>query len=326
VTQSLNPMKLARLLLLFAGTIGSTLAAADVPKKIVFIAGRPSHAPLEHEHRAGSLLLQKCLAGFPGIVTQVYDNGWPSVMKDGVRVDDHTALDGADAIVIYSDGEGGHPALVRDHLAVLSQHMQRGAGLGLIHYAVEPTLAKGHREFLEWVGGAFEAHWSVNPHWKAEFTTLPAHAVTRGVKPFSTTDEWYFNLRFRDDLRGVTPLLVAVPPATTMRRPDGPHEGNPAAREAVAKGTPQTVMWLAVRDGGGRGFGFTGGHFHLGWKNDDQRKLILNAILWIAKAEVPATGVVSTVTDEDLMANLDPKRPRPAPKAPETPSAPPAAK
>ena len=34
---------------------------------------------------------------------------------------------------------------------------------------------------------------------------------------------------------------------------------------------------------------------------------MLNAILWIAKAEVPASGVESTVTQEELMANLDPK-------------------
>jgi hypothetical protein len=66
-------------------------------------------------------------------------------------------------------------------------------------------------------------------------------------------------------------------------------------------------MWLAERSDGGRGFGFTGGHFHLNWKNDDQRKVVLNAILWIAQVEIPAGGVASTVTDEDLQANLDPK-------------------
>jgi len=34
----------------------------------------------------------------------------------------------------------------------------------------------------------------------------------------------------------------------------------------------------------------------------------LNAILWIAKAEVPSDGVKSEVTAEDLAANLDPKK------------------
>ncbi len=307
-------MKLIPLLLWFAGALAA-VSAAEAPKKIVFIAGRASHGPLQHEHRAGSMLLQKCLADFPGVTTRVYDNGWPSVLRDGVRADDNAALDGADAIIIYSDGGGGHPALVQDHLAVLDRLMQRGVGLGLIHYAVEPTIPKGQQEFIDWVGGAFELNLSVNPHWKADFAAFPEHAVTRGVKPFSTSDEWYFNLRFRDDMKGVTPILTAVPPATAMSRPDGPHEGNPAARAAVAKGTPQTLMWVSERPGNGRGFGFTGGHFHLNWKDDSQRKLVLNAILWVAGVEVPPGGVVSTVTDEDLTANLDVKRVRPVPAA-----------
>lgn len=318
-------MKLTPLFLLFVGALVSISTAADAPKKIVFIAGRASHGPGEHEHRAGLLLFQKCLVGFPGITTQVYANGWPSKLQDdGTRVDDHAALEGADAIVIYSDGGRNHPALVRDHLAVLGEHMKRGAGLGLIHYAVEPTIEKGQNEFLEWVGGAFEIRLSVNPHWRAEFAAIPEHAVARGVKPFSTTDEWYFNLRFRNAMKGITPVLTAVPPSSTMSRPDGPHEGNPAARDAVAKGMPQTVMWVSERAENGRGFGFTGGHFHQGWKDDNQRKLVLNAILWIAHVDVPAEGVASIVTDQDLAANLDVKRPRTPPPAaaPVAPTAP----
>lgn len=300
-------MKLPRLLVLLVALAIPTIEAAAAVKKIVFIAGKPSHGPMEHEHRAGSLLLQKCLNGFPGIITQVYDNGWPTVMKDGKAVDDPTAFEGADAIVIYSDGGGGHPALQGDRLKLLERLTKSGVGLGLIHYAVEPTLANGQKEFLDWVGGAFEINWSVNPHWNADFKTLPDHAVTRGVKPFTSNDEWYFNLRFRDGMRGVTPILTAVPPASTMSRPDGPHSGNAAARDAVAKAKPQTVMWVSERNEGGRGFGFTGGHFHMGWKNDDQRKVVLNAILWLADVNVPAGGVTSTVTDRDLNANLDAK-------------------
>ena len=69
----------------------------------------------------------------------------------------------------------------------------------------------------------------------------------------------------------------------------------------------QHVAWGVERPDGGRGFGFTGGHFHKGWANDDQRKLVLNAILWTAKVEVPAQGVPSKVTPEEMEANLDDK-------------------
>ena len=59
---------------------------------------------------------------------------------------------------------------------------------------------------------------------------------------------------------------------------------------------------------GGRGFGFTGAHTHANWGDPNQRKVVLNALLWIAKAEVPANGVQSTVTPEQLQENLDPKK------------------
>ena len=46
-------------------------------KRIVLIAGKASHGSGEHEARAGCLLFQKCLAGFPGVAVEVYSNGWP---------------------------------------------------------------------------------------------------------------------------------------------------------------------------------------------------------------------------------------------------------
>jgi type 1 glutamine amidotransferase len=67
-------------------------------------------------------------------------------------------------------------------------------------------------------------------------------------------------------------------------------------------------MWVRERPEGGRGFGFTGGHTHAHWGDPNQRKVVLNAILWIAKAEVPRNGVESTVTAEQLQANLDLKK------------------
>ena len=270
--------------------------AAD--KKIILIAGPPSHGSGEHEHRAGVLLLQKCLANFPGITVEVFTNGWPA---------NSSALTGAAAVVIYSDGGAGHPALQQNHLPELGALVQQGAGIACIHYAVEPTIEKGQAEFLDWIGGCFEINRSVNPDWEADFKTLPDHPITRGVQPFKIKDEWYFNLRFRDGMKGVTPILTAVPDADTMYRADGPHEGNPGVRAAVARGDLQTVMWAGERADGGRSFGFTGGHYHRNWGSENFRKLVLNGILWIARVEVPTNGVQSTVTAADLEKNLDPK-------------------
>lgn len=284
-------------LLLMSALFAVSSQAAD--KKIVFIAGPPSHGPGEHEHRAGCLLLKSCLDQVPGVTSVVYSNGWPA--------EGNAAFSGANTIVIYSDGGGGHPFLKDDRLKQIGALMEKGVGLVCLHYAVEPTIEKGEKEFLDWTGGAFEINWSVNPHWDADFKKLPNHPIARGVTPFTINDEWYFNMRFRDGMKGVTPILSAVPPASTMSRKDDPHAGNPAVRKKVADGEIQHVAWACERADGGRGFGFTGSHFHKNWGNDNFRKVVLNAILWTAKAEVPKDGVQSTVTPEQLGQNLDPK-------------------
>ncbi len=268
-------------------------------KKVVFIAGGPSHGAGDHEHRAGCLLLQSRLERVPGVSSQVYSNGWPR--------DPEKAFTGAATIVLYSDGGGGNPFLADDRLETIKRVMDKGVGLVCLHYAVEPTKEKGELEFLDWIGGCYELDWSVNPTWNADFRQLPAHPVTRGVTPFRLTDEWYFHMRFRPGMQRITPILSAVPPASTMDRPDGPHEGNPAVREAVKKGELQHMAWAYERPNGGRGFGFTGGHFHKNWGNDNFRKIVLNAIFWTAKMEVPPEGVASQVTPEDLKKNLDQK-------------------
>jgi len=283
-------------------TLACALATANssaADKKIVFIAGVPSHGPREHEHRAGCLLLKSCLDGVKGVSAVVHTNGWPA--------EGDAALQDAAAMVIYADGGGGHPFLQKDRLQTIGALMDKGVGLVCLHYAVEPTKEKGETEFLKWIGGAFEPHWSVNPHWDAEFKQLPKHPITQGVKPFTINDEWYFHMRFRDGMTGVTSILSAVPPASTMERADGPHSGNPAMREAVKRGDLQHVAWAAERSGGGRGFGFTGSHFHRNWSNDNFRRIVLNAILWVARADVPEGGVQSTLAAGQIDQNLDPK-------------------
>jgi hypothetical protein len=276
---------------------GAIALATAADKKLVLIAGKPSHPPGMHEFRAGSLLLQKCLAGTPGVSVTVYSNGWPEAA---------TALEGADAVVIYADGGGGHPAIKGDHKQVLDGLAKKGVGLGFMHYGVEIPSTNGGPEFLEWVGGYYEHQFSVNPMWSPEFKQFYTHAITRGVKPFSNKDEWYFNIRFRDDKKGLTPILTAIP-SDEVRKGPYVYPKGPYDHIVKASGRMETLMWVYERPDGGRGFGFTGGHTHANWGNDSQRKVVLNALLWIAKADVPEGGVESKVSAEDLQQNLDPK-------------------
>ena len=271
-------------------------------KKIVFVAGNPSHPPGEHEHRAGCMLLADQLnkSGLP-VEAVVTTNGWPK---------DKAIFDGASAVIIYADGGGGHPAIKQ--LAELKNLASAGVGIGCIHYAVEIPKGAPGNTLLNLIGGYFESDWSVNPHWDASFK-LPKHAITRGIHDFKLRDEWYYHMRFRENMQGITPILTDLPPADSLIRKDGPHEGNPAVRAAVLeRKEPQHVMWACERSaatGGGRGFGFTGGHFHKNWQQDDNRRVVLNAIAWSSGLEVPENGVPSkTPTDGEMAANLDKKR------------------
>lgn len=267
--------------------------------KIVLIAGPRSHGPAEHEFFAGCALLMNMLKQTPGVFPVMARDGWPK---------NPDILNGAKAIVIYSDGGGGHPLLRDNHLEIVGDLMKKGVGLGCMHYGVEPTKEKGEKELLEWTGGAFEVNWSVNPTWTANYTKFPDHAITRGVKPFSTKDEWYFHMRFPDDMKNVTPILTDVPKASeTMTRKDGAHEGNPDVRKSVDAGNPEHMMWAIQRPDGGRGFGFTGGHYHKNWGDENQRRVVVNAILWIAHVEVPAAGAKVDLDPADLMKCLDKK-------------------
>jgi len=278
-------------------------------RKLVMVAGGPSHGPGQHEHRAGVMLLEKCLAGFaakqplPPLVTAVYTGGWPA---------DPTAFDNADAIFFFADGGNGHPVIQSNRLAQIAALAKRGVGIACLHYAVEVPKEKGGSEFLDWTGGYFETHWSVNPHWTlAEPRLAAGHPICRGVQPFVLNDEWYYHMRFREPATGLTEILTAIPPDETRQRADGPHSNNPTVR--ANKGAREVLAWAFERPAGGRGFGCTGGHFHASWENDDFRRMMLNALIWTSGLEVPEGGVPSTVTAEDLAANLDDKQPKPKP-------------
>jgi trehalose utilization protein len=284
-----------------AFTAVNPVMAQTAPKRVVFVAGPRSHGYGAHEHNAGSLLLSRLLKeNHRSIDVTVHQNGWPS---------DPAALDGADAIVIFANGGMSHPAI--PHLTKLGQLMERGVGLVLLHYAVEVPADSGGKEFLDWVGGHFAINWSVNPVWTMKSQPLPQHPITRGVVPYEINDEWYYHMRFREGMRGVQPILTALPPESSLERPDGLHSGNPQVRAAVLeRKEPQHLAWAAERPNGGRGFGFTGAHYHWNWGHPMQRRLVLNAIAWAAHAEVPANGIaVGVLTMADLEANPDDPKP-----------------
>jgi hypothetical protein len=279
------------------GALAYPVHATEKPKKLLLLAGKQSHGPLEHEFNAGTLLLKKCLANVPGLQVVHHKNGWP---------DDPAAFADASGILLFADGGGGHPFLQGDRLKTVGDFMNRGVGLLCAHYAVEVPKDKAGTQFQDWIGGYYEHQFSCNPMWTPEFKEFPAHAISNGVKPFSIRDEWYFNMRFREGMKGVTPILSARP-SDAVR--DGPfvYPKGPYQHIQDAKGRAEAMMWAVERADGGRGVGFTGGHFHKNWADDNFRKVVLNGVLWICKLDVPRDGVASTVTEAEIKENLDPK-------------------
>jgi type 1 glutamine amidotransferase len=247
-------------------------ASNDPPRtKVVFLAGPDSHLPGAHEHKAGTELLSSALRQRePSIETINVYGGWPA---------DESIFEGADALVMYCDGGDSH--LINDHLQTFNRLLDKGVGIVALHYCVEvPKGSPAAQSMLRAIGGYFETGWSVNPEWTANYTQLPTHPLTQGLHPFELRDEWYFNMRFVD--QGITPILSAIAPPSTMVRWNGPHSGNDAVRQLVADGVPQVTAWAYERPEGGRGFGYTGGHYHANWDNANTRELVLNAIEWVA--------------------------------------------
>lgn len=255
-------------------------------RKIVLIAGSMTgHDKQTHEYEKSVILLKDLLDTAPnlkGIRTEAYFHGWPQ---------DERTLDDADAIVFVTDGtdrnESDHPLFAGNHIKVIEKQMRRGCGLMQFHWS---TFApkKYDREITEWVGGYFDYETGTGAnHWFSAIQTYtapvsfgPEHPVLQGVKPFSVEEEFYYRIRFREGDRRVSPILLTRPPGESQSFP---------------------VAWAVQRADGGRGFGLTGGHFYKNWWLTDYRKLILNAIVWSAGAEVPAGGVES-VLDKPIKA------------------------
>ncbi|HUQ69695.1 MAG TPA: family 16 glycoside hydrolase [Planctomycetaceae bacterium] len=304
-----------------ANAAQKTSSSSPVTKKVLLLAGRKSHGFGSHDHTAGCGLLAKLIdqSGLPvrAEVHSLEKDGWPSSDK----------LAAANTIVIYADGGGGHP--FNQHIDELRPLFDKGTGLVCIHYGTEIPAGQSGDALLDWTGGYFEANWSVNPHWIADFKKFPAHPVTQGVQPFKINDEWYYHMRFRDGMTGVTPLLTDLPPLTTvvevdaagkpvmiekdgkqtykLSRPENAHNNNPHVRKALIEDkAPQHMAWATENPGGHRGVGFTGAHYHWNWGHNEFRKLILNSLVWTAGLDVPPGGVpAGTVTVDDLLQNHD---------------------
>ena len=247
--------------------------------KIVLIAGTMiGHDKQTHEYEKSVILLKTLLDTSPNLKnvrTEACFHGWP---------EDERTLDDADTIVFVTDGsdrnEADHPLYVGDRRKAIEKQMRRGCGLMELHWSTFAP-SRYQDQITEWVGGYFDYETGAAAnHWYSAIQTYTApvalgtssHPILRGVKPFAVEEEFYYKIRFRPNDARVTPIAFSRPPGEASDYPVG---------------------WALQRSDGGRGFGYTGGHFFRNWWLPDYRKLLLNAIVWTAGMEVPAGGVES---------------------------------
>jgi len=266
-------------------------------EKIHFIIGPTDHPPGTHEVAAGARLLKYCIdQTMPAVAalgTAIHD-GWP---------ENPEVLAGARAIVF--SGDQFPPVRFKNSTAILAQVSRladAGCSFVAVHYATgvnRPFADSAEvRAILDRLFGGFANFIPV-----AEGGTVPKvmqativptkinHPVLRGVMPFSLLDEPYYKNRFAPKSSGnlITPLATAMVP------PEAPKE--------------EIVAWSLEQEQGRRGVAIVMPHFYRNWNNEDLRKLVLNAIFWAAKIEIPATGVSSTLPRLDTFRpeSVEPK-------------------
>ncbi|MBP1992195.1 ThuA domain-containing protein [Paenibacillus eucommiae] len=259
-------------------------------KKIVILACDPSHPADFHEYEKTAQLFKVALehSNVGGQVkVEYYAKGWP---------DDETTFETTDLIVAYTDGRDGDlskdvPFVLDGRMQKMERWMKRGCGLMLIHFSTFFTREEGQR-IMNWAGGYFE--WEDEQgerNWYSRIDTgqrfqlsQEVHPITEGVSPdLYLNDEVYFQLRFGTGDERLIPIGCV---------PEFADEQNPLAN---------VIAWAVEREDGGRGFGTTIGHAYRLWKDENYRRLTLNAIVWTVGLEVPAGGVRSRFySDEEL--------------------------
>src|SRR5689334_19192973 len=234
--------------IMIALLLPEVVCAADAaPGKIVLIAGKKSHGPEGngmHDYNWSARLLKTALNASnikDRIRVEVHLNGWP---------EDEKTLDNAATIMIISDGRDGDKYSEALHLespqrvAKVGRLMDHGVGLVLLHFA---TFAPDQyaKQCFEWTGGYFDWEENGQRKWYSNITTLdnaevqlatPAHPISRGVKPFRMKEEFYFNIRFTEGDKALTPLLSVA--ALNGRAENGNTVAWCRERVAKAEGSP----------------------------------------------------------------------------------------
>jgi type 1 glutamine amidotransferase len=260
-------------------------------KKVVFIAGPKDHgAPGRHEHEKDLRVLAYGLehsSNLKGVTTKVYVGQAPKDIND---------LKDAAVIVIESSSDRApkeshalfpnnattngktYDAETLAYLKKFDALMKKGVGLVVFHYSTWVENQTGRQFWADWLGGFWQGKVSTNPvdQWSMTLKN-ENHPILRGVRPWTYKEEVF--CRF---------VLPPNPQRTELLI------GTPEKRTEVG---PQVASWAYQRKGGGRAFVMGGLDWHSNMASEDNRRFLLNGIVWAGRLEVPAGGVASKLPE-----------------------------
>lgn len=246
-------------------------------RRVLLIYQSPDgHPAASHEYLAGLKLLNRLLQRDARLSVRLVNGDEPFAEVSEL-------LDSSDAAVLFLSHGAHWLNSDPNRLAAFRRFARSGGGLACLHWAMGTRDAANIDPFVSLFGAC---HGGPDRKYKVVQTTCradSAHPITQGIEPFESHDEFYYRLK-RDPQQRLQPLLTAR-----------------------IEGQDEMVAWAWQRPDQGRSFGFSGLHFHRGWKHPEYRKLVTRGVIWTTGLELP----------DSLSVEIDPewlKLPAPAAK------------
>jgi mannose-6-phosphate isomerase-like protein (cupin superfamily)/type 1 glutamine amidotransferase len=260
-----------------------TTTAAPSGPTIVLIGGDKQGYPrTEHDYPDGILAIERLIKGSPQFqalnpVVKTFPTGFPS---------DLSQIADADVVLMYFGMDYAKMSHVLDdepRRMAMERLMSNGAGLIALHQASTVPSQASIIPMADWLGGVrFGMADRTTEIAQMQISGAGKNPIANGLKPFELLDEFYPTLTFSKTDK-VTPILSAKVHIQT--RNNKPVFEEPPADHISA--------WAAERPNGGRSFAFTGGHYLLTLDQPQIRDMLLNAILWTSKRDVPLAGATT---------------------------------
>lgn len=266
--------RVAVLLGLFIAVCGNSSCRADNAVKVLFIGKQPDHPFATHMYLHTGEMLAECLK-LSGKIETVVSDGWPK---------DADTLVGVRTIVLYMT-PAAEFLLDGPHRAEFEELMNRGVGLVTLHWASsvhQQNLKRLGPTWIGYLGGTWVSNVGLHTGKSPLRQLAPDHPISRGWEEYEIHDEYYLNPTIGEK---ATPIL-----------------------EVTAADKRVIVGWAFERDGGGRAFGTTLGHYYRNFQREPFRRMIVNSILWTAKVDVPTGGARVKLTTQQLALPESPVR------------------